>query len=242
MIDIKNIKKTFQGHDTPTLDDISLSVRPGEFCVIIGPNGGGKSTLLKMVSGDYQPDSGIVSVQGEVAQVVQDVNLGTLPEMTLFENIALSEVKKPKLFFYNRFKANVLRKVMELNCGLEQYIDKPLKTLSGGQRQIVATLMALNCDCKILLLDEHTSALDSKAQDVLMSYITEHVSKKKITVLMITHKIEDALRYGTRLIMVRNGKIIRDLKSEAKQKLTLNEIVSQFESPKKEGEITGGVL
>ena len=150
MINVSKVTKSFQGLFRPVFDSITLSLKRGDFCVLIGANGCGKSTLLKLISGEYKPDSGEIKCEGDVAQVVQDVNLGTVPEMTLMENIALSEVKSQKLLFYRRYKPQAIQKLKELNIGLEEYIDQPLKMLSGGQRQMVATLMAINSGRQIL--------------------------------------------------------------------------------------------
>ena len=119
----------------------------------MGVNGCGKSTLLKLISGEHKADSGKIKLSGDVAQVAQDVNLGTVPEMTMLENIALSEVKKPRLLFYRRYRNQVIQKIKELDIGLEEYIDQPLKILSGGQKQMIATLMAINTSRAILRLN-----------------------------------------------------------------------------------------
>ena len=228
MIHITKATKSFQGLFKPVIDELSLSLAREDFCVLIGANGCGKSTLLKMISGEQKADMGEIELGGEVAQVVQDVNLGTVPEMTLLENIALSLFKKPKFLFYRRFKDQVVQKLKALDIGLEAYIDQPLKMLSGGQRQMIATLMAINCGRQILLLDEHTSALDPKMQAILMDYTHKQAKNRGLTTLMITHKMDDAIKYGNRLIMLHQGKIVLDIHGPQKKAMTVQDLLAMF--------------
>jgi putative ABC transport system ATP-binding protein len=228
MINISKVTKSFQGSFTPVLDNIDLSLKHGDFCVLIGANGCGKSTMLKLISREYHADSGEVKLGGGVAQVTQDVNLGIVPEMTLLENIALSEIKAPKLLFYRRYREIVIQKLKELDIGLEEYIDRPLKMLSGGQRQMIATLMAINSGRKILLLDEHSSALDPKMQILLMEYTRKQIAKNGLTTIMITHKMDDAIKYGNRLIMLHQGRIVLDIQGEQKNALKIQDLLVMF--------------
>jgi putative ABC transport system ATP-binding protein len=228
MLEINNITKSFPGVFDPVLNGISLSLRNGEFCTIIGANGSGKSTLLKIISGEHTSDSGTISRDGDVSQVVQDVNKGTIPAMTILENIALAQMKYPCFAFYKRFRNEVMKKIIDLNIGLEKFIDQPLGCLSGGQRQVIATLMALNSGSKILLLDEHTSALDPKMQILLMEYTSRSVRELGLTTLMITHNMEDAVKYGNRLIMMHRGKIVTDMSGKEKSKLTIQALLNMF--------------
>ncbi|MDR1361591.1 MAG: ATP-binding cassette domain-containing protein [Holosporaceae bacterium] len=225
---LQGVNKSFSGVFEPVLKKINLSLGKGEYCVVIGANGSGKSTLLKIISGEYEADSGSVSRRGDVSQVVQDVNKGTIPAMTMLENIALSGMKMPRFAFYKRHKSDILDKVRSLNVGLEKYIDNPIGVLSGGQRQTIATLMALNSGSRILLLDEHTSALDPKMQRLLMEYTARSVREKEITTLMITHNMEDALNYGDRLIMMHRGRIVEDLSGPRKSQLTIQKLLDMF--------------
>jgi putative ABC transport system ATP-binding protein len=228
MLQIHNVIKSFPRIFEPVLKGITLSLREGEFCIIIGANGSGKSTLLKVVSGEYSADSGSVKRNGEVSQVVQDVNKGTIPAMTMLENIVLSRMKTPRFAFYRRYINEVADKIKSLNIGLEKFIDQPLGVLSGGQRQTIATLMALHSGCKILLLDEHTSALDPKMQKMLMEYTARSACELGLTTLMITHNMEDALKYGDRLIMMHRGRIVVDLKENEKSELKLQSLLEMF--------------
>lgn len=240
MIKISSVTKSFQGLFKPVLVDLNLSLEPGEFCTLIGSNGCGKSTMLKLISGEHKADFGQIELQEKVAQVVQDVNLGTVPEMTLLENIVLSEIKKPKLLFYGRYRELVIKRLKELNIGLEKYIDQPLKMLSGGQRQMVATLMAINSGRKILLLDEHISALDPKMQNLLMEYTRQKIEKYRLTTIMITHKMDDAIKYGNRLIMLHQGKIVFDVRDKKKQALKVQDLLSMFHQYEDQNLISGG--
>lgn len=228
MITFSKITKSFPGLFKPVLDDISFSLNKGDFCVLIGANGCGKSTLMKLLCGELAPDSGKILLDGAVAQVVQDTHLGTVPEMTLLENVALSEIKKPELAFYTRYRQTVFQKLQAIGIGLEEHIDRAVKTLSGGQRQIIATLMAINAQKEILLLDEHTSALDPKMQHVLMRYTAKEIAERGLTAMMITHKMDDAIHFGNRLIMLHQGKIVLDLSQEQKKALSPQELLSMF--------------
>ena len=177
MIQLQAVIKSFPGVFQPVLNNITMSFKPGEFTVVIGANGSGKSTLMKMISGEYRPDVGRVSVSAPVAQVVQDVHKGTVPQMTLLENMALSYIKKPQFSFYRRYQADVISIIKQLGLGLEAYLDLPLGQLSGGQRQIIATVMAIHSGRAIVLLDEHTSALDPKMQALLMRYTADAITQ-----------------------------------------------------------------
>lgn len=230
MIKLNSIEKKFSGIFEPILKGISLSLAKGEFCTIIGANGSGKSTLLKIISGEYQADAGTIEINGEISQVVQDVNKGTIPEMTMLENIALSETKFPKFAFYRNRKKEIFEQVKSLNFGLEKFIDQPLKNLSGGQRQTIATMMAINSGGEILLLDEHTSALDPNTQKRLMEYTAKSVAEKNLTTLMITHSMDDALKYGNRLLVMHKGQIVADLNEEAKKNLTKQNLIDKLAS------------
>jgi len=240
MLTLTNIKKSFPGSATPTLKGINITLTEGEFCIIIGSNGSGKSTLMKSISGEYSIDSGNIKVNQLditlcdrsqlIASVTQDTNKGTIPELTLLENMVLSfgRGKSGKLNFYKRKRATVLSIIQTLGMDLEHYIDAPLKSLSGGQRQMIAVLMAIRSKPQILLLDEHTSALDPKTQRKLMEYTATSVKKHATTTMMITHKLDDAITYGNRLIMLHQGRIVLDVKGEEKKALTSDSLLALF--------------
>lgn len=237
MLELQKVSKTFLNSQQPILKEISLKFNADDFCVILGGNGSGKSTLLKLISGEYRPNQGSVLVNGACASrfngirsVVQDVNQGTIPEMTLYENMMLAQLttKKSRLILYRRYQKNILNQLSELNPHLTQYLHTPLGCLSGGQRQFIATLMAIQSNPRVLLLDEHTSALDPKMQAELMKYTSEMITTKKLLALMVTHRLEDALRYGNRLIVLHKGEILLDVSGEEKQALTYETLLQFF--------------
>ena len=232
MLKLNKVTKSFSGNFKPVLKEIDLTISSGEFCIVIGSNGSGKSTLMRSISREYNIDSGsiIVNQEGLIASVTQDINKGTIPEMTLLENMMLSKLssRKASFKFYRHKEAEIISEVKELGIGLEEYINKPLGSLSGGQRQMVATLMAIRANPQILLLDEHTSALDPKTQTLLMKYTTKAITANKITTMMITHKLDDAIRYGNRLIMLHQGKIVLDLTDKEKREATVDKLLSLF--------------
>lgn len=240
MLQLCNIKKSFPGNFEPTLKGINLSLSQGDFCIVIGSNGSGKSTLMRAISGEYTLDSGKITINGKdatrqdrsefIACVTQDVAKGTIPEMTLLENIVLSQMRgKPGNFdFYKKKETEVISIIKSLNMGLETYINESLKKLSGGQKQIIATLMAISSKPQIILLDEHTSALDPKMQKSLMKYTTNSIAQYNMTAMMITHKLDDAAFYGNRLIMLHEGRIVLDVKGEEKKALDTNTLLALF--------------
>lgn len=240
MLTLTNISKTFSGSFKPALTNINLHLKPGEFCMVIGCNGSGKSTLIKIISREYASDTGRILIENQdlthrdrsqaIASVTQDVNQGTIPEMTLLENmtLSLSRTKKTGLSFYHRQANQVTRAIQALGMGLEQYLYTPLSHLSGGQRQMVATIMAVTSKPKLLLLDEHTSALDPSTQRMVMAYTAEAIAQQQLTSLMITHNLADAIHYGNRLIMLHQGQIVLDVSGKEKSHLNVNELLALF--------------
>ncbi len=243
MLHINRIVKSFPSQVRPILNDIDLTLEKGYFCVVIGSNGSGKSTLLKTLSGEHLVNSGNISLNGKditslsiaarahmVSSVSQDVTIGTTSELTLLENFCLSGLRGKKATFalFNRNESLLREKIASLGLGLENYLHTPLVALSGGQRQMIATVMALHSQPQLLLLDEHCSALDPKTQLKVMAYTNEMIRSQEMTALMITHHLSDAIRYGNRLIMLANGKIILDLKAHEKHAMTVNQLIDLF--------------
>jgi putative tryptophan/tyrosine transport system ATP-binding protein len=241
MLTLNHLYKSFATSNIPILNDITLEITKNEFCTFIGNNGSGKSTLMKCIAGEYALDSGQIKINDRIsstyqrsktiASVTQDINRGTIGELTLLENMILgfSRGTTAKLRFYHRYRDKVQSLVSMLDMNLEQYIDVPLQLLSGGQRQIIATLMAISSTPQILLLDEHTSALDPTTQQKLMAFIDTYVAENNITTLMITHNLEDALTYGNRLIMLHQGKIILDLNAQQKRDMKPQHLLKHFQ-------------
>lgn len=238
-VQLINVSKSFPQVYAPVLDRITFSVRQGEFCVIIGPNGSGKSTLLKIISQQLQPSQGRVFLPQSACQVVQDVEKGLIPSMTLLENVVLSRLKalKPCLKFYDRYRSEVVQDVQKLNMKLEKFMDQPLIGLSGGQKQMISTFMALNSGKELVLLDEHTSALDPVMQKMVMDYTVKCILENNMTAIMITHKLEDALLYGNRLVMLQEGRIVLDVQGAQKKALTLDQLITLFHSYQADEEI-----
>ena len=243
MLKISNIYKSFSSQAEPVLSNIDLTIKNGEFCIILGGNGSGKTTLLKIILGEYQPDSGNVYLGKKcitnmhpykramyISSVVQDVSRGAVAEMTLLENITLSLLrgKYSKLCFYKRREQEITKIISEIGLGLEKYIHTKMEFLSGGQKQTIATLMGMLSDTELLLLDEHTSALDPKTQKLLMEYTDKKIKSLGLTTLMVTHNIEDAIKYGDRLVMLHHGKVVLDVKGHSKASLTKENLLQLY--------------
>ena len=249
MIVLENISQVFDNgiERNQVLNSLSLTVPEGQFVTVIGGNGAGKSTLFNIINGNLRPTSGSISFDGKdiqrkshsaraalIARVYQDPNFGLCPELTIAENMALAysrgkwrglqwAIRKKDIAFFKE-------KLAEFDLGLENMLRKKSSLLSGGQRQVVTLLMATLQKPKLLLLDEHTAALDPKIARQVMSITKKLVEEQKITTIMISHNMSDAIAYGDRLIMLDRGKIILDVSGEEKQALTPAELITMFES------------
>lgn len=248
MLEIKNLSKVFfnpYGKDNAIFEDLSLNVNTGEFISIIGSNGTGKSTLLNIISGLLKESSGEILVDGNsiinlpehkknqiISRVFQNPSLGTCKSMTVRENLSLALnkgnlVNLKKCLNYETSKLITL--LDDISLDLKRYLDVEVEHLSGGQRQALSLIMASISNPKILLLDEHTAALDPKTSDEIIRLTDKIVRQKNITTLMVTHNLKHALTYGDRLIMLHKGNIILDVSKEEKEKLTIDEILKKFE-------------
>jgi len=249
MITLNNISKTFDNgiEQIQVLKSLSLTVPEGEFVSIIGSNGAGKSTLFNIICGNLRPTSGTLSIDGKdvlrksrsaraaiVACVFQDPNSGVCPELTIAENMALANTrgKARGLEWAIRKKdiAYFKERLSEFDLGLENMLRKKAALLSGGQRQVVTLLMATLQRPKLLLLDEHTAALDPRIAKQVMGITKKLVEEQKITTIMISHNMSDAIAYGDRLIMLNSGEIIMDVSGDEKKALTPAELITKFES------------
>ena len=249
MLEISNVHKTFNIgtiNEKKALQGVNIHLYPGDFVTIIGGNGAGKSTTLNMIAGVYPIDMGKIVISGNdisrepefkrakyIGRVFQDPMRGTAAGMEIQENMALAYrrgqkrglrwgiTKEEKNFFYEKLKV--------LGLGLENRMTSKVGLLSGGQRQALTLLMATLKQPDLLLLDEHTAALDPKtAQNVL--HLTESmIAKENLTALMVTHNMKDAIRLGNRLIMMHEGKIIYDVSGEEKEKLQVSDLMKRFE-------------
>ena len=249
MLDIKHISKTFNpGTITEklALHDVSLHLGAGDFVTVIGGNGAGKSTLMNSIAGTYPVDEGTIEIAGTditkwpehkrakfIGRVFQDPMMGTAAGMMIEENLALAARRgeTPGLGWslssdqHERF----YELLKELDLGLENRMTAKVGLLSGGQRQALTLLMATLKKPKLLLLDEHTAALDPKTAAKVLALTEKIVTRDSLTTLMITHNMRDALRYGNRLIMLHNGRVIIDVQGEEKQHLQIPDLLAMFE-------------
>lgn len=249
MISLQHINKVFnkgRENEVVALGDVSLQINKGEFAVMIGSNGSGKTTLLNIIEGAEMPTTGSVQLNGEevtklpehkrsrwVARVFQNPNNGTAPDLTILDNFRLAALRTQQknltIGINNSFKKKVQEKIATLGMGLENKINQPIGNLSGGQRQALTLLMSVMDNTDILLLDEPTAALDPKSALVILNLADKLNKDLGITTLLITHNLKDAHQYGNRLIQMQEGKIIRDLNTDLKNKLQLQEIYQWFE-------------
>lgn len=245
MLEIRNLTKSFPLKSEPVLDSINFTLEKEEFCIILGSNGSGKSTLLKTIMGEYKQDKGKIILNGKniskmpifkraslISSVEQNISKGTIGEMSLLENMVLSYLrgKKPTTKLVGDYSLEMYKIIKDLGMGLEKYLYSPIEKLSGGQRQIIATVMAGMSGSKLLLLDEHTSALDPKSRIKLMKYSADKIASSKITTLMVTHDLHDALEYGDRLVIMSHGRIIEDFSAREKASLTKEYLMRIFQS------------
>lgn len=255
MLDIKNISKTFSPgtvNEKKALSDLSLSVKDGDFITIIGSNGAGKSTLFNAIAGSFYLDEGYIFLGGQditfleehkrsriIGRMFQDPLKGTAPSMSIEENIALaylrsSEGTSPFSRISSRDKKNFREKLSLLGMGLEDRMRDPVGLLSGGQRQALTLLMATIVTPKLLLLDEHTAALDPGTAEKVIELTKKIVSEGNITCLMITHNMKQALTIGNRTLLMNDGNIVLDVSGNERESLTTSDLIDKFK--KKVGE------
>lgn len=249
IVELKNATKivnTGIEEEKVILNDVSLDIFEHDFITILGGNGAGKSTLFNVIAGTLPLTSGSIYILGEnvtsyspekrakyLSRVFQDPKMGTAPRMTVAENLLIAKFRGEKRRLVPRRLSHYRKEFQEtidkIGNGLEKHLDTPIEFLSGGQRQALSLLMATLKRPELLLLDEHTAALDPKTSVVLMSLTEEFVNRDQLTALMITHHMEDALKYGNRLIVMKDGQIIQDLHQEEKAKMTIADYYSLFE-------------
>lgn len=228
------------------LNKVDLKLTTGDFVTIVGGNGAGKSTLFNCVSGTMGLTSGKILIDAidvtketeesrarYISRVFQDPKMGTAPRMTVAENLLLAQKRGQKrgleLRQLKQNQALFFDLCKEVGNGLENHLSTPTGHLSGGQRQALSLLMATIEAPKLLLLDEHTAALDPKTSKQLMAITANRVTEQNLTCLMITHRMEDALKYGNRLIVLKKGEIVKDLRAQEKAKLSLQDLLLFFE-------------
>ena len=227
------------------LDHIDLEVAPGDFITIIGSNGAGKSTLLNVIAGTYLPDDGRIIIAHQdvtrapeyrraryIARVFQNPTMGTAADMTIEENLSIAELRGKRrglkwgVTEARRKRYSEILKVLDL--GLEDRLKQPVGLLSGGQRQSMTLLMTTLTLPQLLLLDEHTAALDPRTAAKVIELTETMVTQHKLTTLMITHNMNQALRYGNRMIMLHQGRVQIDVQGDEKQRLTVREVIDKF--------------
>lgn len=252
MLELKNIKKTFNPgtvNEKVALDELSLTINDGEFVTVIGGNGAGKSTLLNAVCGTWRVDSGRILIDNSdvtnmpeykrakfLGRVFQDPMMGTAADMEIEENLALATRRGKhrglKRGITSAERETYKKLLSELGLGLEERLKTKMGLLSGGQRQTVTLLMAAMNKPKLLLLDEHTAALDPKTAEKVLEITQRIVTENNLTTLMITHNMRDAIKYGNRLIMLYEGKIAFDVSGEEKKNLTVEQLLELFNKAK----------
>ena len=249
MLKVTNLHKTFNPgtvNAKKALNGLELTLNEGDFVTVIGGNGAGKSTLLNAVSGVWAPDEGKIEIDGVdvtnmpeykraayLGRVFQDPMKGTAPDMEIAENLSIAarRGKKRSIFKWGlprRERESYRELLAQLDLGLEDRLSSKVGLLSGGQRQAVTLLMATLKKPKLLLLDEHTAALDPKTAAKVLEITDKIINDNHLTALMITHNMKDAIEHGNRLIMMHEGRIIIDVSGEEKKKLTVEQLLSMF--------------
>lgn len=249
MLEIKGVYKTFNPgtiNEKKALNGIDLKLNEGDFVTVIGGNGAGKSTMLNMIAGVYPVDCGSITVDNidvtklpehkrakYLGRVFQDPMTGTAADMEIAENLAIAgrrgKLRTLRFGVTKKEKIKYAELLKSLDLGLDTRLTSKVGLLSGGQRQAITLLMATLKKPKLLLLDEHTAALDPKTAEKVLDITNELVLGNNITTMMITHNMKDAIRLGNRLIMMNEGKIIFDISGEEKQKLTVQDLLNKFE-------------
>ncbi|WP_394968739.1 ABC transporter ATP-binding protein [Candidatus Allofournierella merdipullorum] len=249
MLTLTNITKTFNPgtlNEKKALRGIDLHLDAGDFAAIVGSNGAGKSTLFNAIAGNFFTDTGRIELDGrditfekdfrrsrEIGRLFQDPLRGTAPHMTIEENLALAYLRASKVGSgFSRIcakeRALFRERLAQLDLGLEDRMKQPVGLLSGGQRQALTLLMATLVTPKLLLLDEHTAALDPATAEKVLALTTSIVAERKLTCLMITHNMHSALALGNRTLMMDDGRIVLDVKGEERAKMTVEDLLAAF--------------
>ena len=248
MLELKNIHKVYNAgtvNEQVLFENFSLSVPEGEFISVVGSNGSGKTSLLNLICGSIRADGGQILINGtdiskqkdyvrhrRIGRVYQDPSKGTCPSMNILENLSIAD-NKGKFYGLSRgtnkgrveYYTDMLR---GLNLGLEDKFHVPVGSLSGGQRQALALIMATLQPIEFLILDEHTAALDPKTAEIIMELTDQIVREKKVTTIMVTHNLRYAVEYGNRLLMMHQGSVILDKDSEEKNAISVDDILGVF--------------
>jgi len=262
MIKVNNIHKKFNPGTTNevyALRNVNLEVKEGEFISLIGTNGSGKSTLLNAVAGTFLPDSGTIEIASKnvthkkdfqrakyISRVFQNPFSGTAPGMSISENLHLAFLRGltsyPKIGLNSHRIESYKKEIKLLEMQLEDRLDSIIGTLSGGQRQALTLLMAVITEPKVLLLDEHTAALDPKSAAQIIKLTEKFIERGKLTTLMVTHSMQQALDLGSRTIMMNKGEIIDDISEKEKRGLKVNDLLDKFAELRKAERLTDSML
>ena len=249
MLEVRQVRKTFNAgtvNEVRSLQGVDLSIDDGSMVVVVGTNGSGKSTLLNAVAGTFEVDSGFISIGGRdvtlwpehkrasyIGRVFQNPFTGTAPNLSVAENLALAAKRGERRglgwALSGRLRAEMREAVAKLNMGLEHRLDNLIGSLSGGQRQALTLLMAAWRKPELLLLDEHTAALDPRSADQVIALTEQIVVRDRLTTLMVTHSMHQATSLGDRLIMMHRGRVIHDFRGAAKRRLRIADLMSHFE-------------
>jgi putative ABC transport system ATP-binding protein len=253
MIRLEHVTKVF-GEGTPdenvAIRDVNLRVREGDFITIIGSNGAGKSTLFNLIAGTQYPNEGKIIVNNRdvtrvpeyrraiyIGRIFQDPMLGTASNMTLEDNMMICYKKGFKglrISLNNKMREFFREKLKNLDMGLEHRLKENVLKFSGGQRQALTLLMMVLSEPDLILLDEHTAALDPKNADIILRLTGEYIEEYKLTTMMVTHNMAQAIAYGNRIIMMDKGEIILDIDGEEKKNLTVEKLVEKFHEIRQE--------
>lgn len=249
MLEIKDLTVVFNRgtvNEKVALSHIDLTLEDGDFVTIIGSNGAGKSTLFQAISGAVQPTQGTIRLDHQdmtdmpeykrsrfIGRLFQDPLKGTAPSMTIEENLSLAS-QRGKHFtlklFSHKHKKEMVEALKQLDLGLEERLETKVGTLSGGQRQALTLLMATYVTPQLLLLDEHTAALDPKTAQKVLNLSSQLIQEHSITTLMITHNMEDALKYGNKTIIMKDGEIIAFIEGKQREQMTVDELIHLYSS------------
>src|SRR4051794_11601061 len=259
MLEIQRISKTFNPgtpNEVRALTDVSLSLPSGSFLIVIGANGSGKSTLLNAVAGTFIVDAGTISIAGQtitswpehrraklVGRVFQDPFKGTAPTMSIAENLVLAsrrgKARGLGIAVNRRVRSELRDRIRPLNMGLEDRLDNPIGSLSGGQRQALTLLMASWLKPELLLLDEHTAALDPKTADQVIRLTHDIIARDKLTTLMVTHSMQQAVNLGDRIVMMHKGRILHE--GSARARVRPEDLLNRFEDVRRREQLDGAV-
>jgi putative tryptophan/tyrosine transport system ATP-binding protein len=261
MLQIDHISKTFNPgtpNEVRALRDVSLSLSAGSFLVVLGTNGSGKTTLLNAVAGTFMVDAGSISIAGQditrwpehrrarfIGRVFQDPFRGTAPTMSIAENLVLASRRgKPRSFglaIHHRVREELRGRIRPLNMGLEDRLDNPIGSLSGGQRQALTLLMASWLKPELLLLDEHTAALDPKTAEQVIRLTHDIIERDKLTTLMVTHSMQQAVNLGNRIVMMHRGRILHDLHGNERARIRPEDLLSRFDDVRRRERLDSSV-